>query len=1298
MADNSIYDTLTAHAPGNVLALPAATFGMGPFQDVVSATCDGGILRANVQIEATDAGAHLTGTGSNAPFAGMQIDATFVPYGGSVGMTLVATSATAWDLANGWPVLAGSFAQQLGMSNASLTLGTGTPGQATKGLAFQGTAALGSLTPWGPISWLLADLASIQLTGPIGTASSVPVFDWTAPITTSVTVPGLGELHPTLHLSCAAVANPSGQPPFGPLLGMALGATVPLGPGIPVTVDVSNPSGLIPVEADPSAITSDVLDTIGDFVGQQLGSFMPSGTGFNPGSVVTLRQIGFMVSPAQKSVTSGWFELGTPIGTHWPVADHVDIQGIGLQVVVPFGTAGKYASPFVTAFGNVTLPGGGLDISGSYSDRFMLAAGLTDGSHVKVTDLLDLFLPTPVDADLWLNELDMTAVPGSGAWSLATDLTGDWGVDVGAVRIALTEAGLSLAHDPTDSPPTSGTIMATAVIGGDTSGNFTFSGTWTLPETFVLTGTFPDVDLSALAAKLTGNGAPAGAPTVELTQTTATLELQPADSTYDFSMSATAATSTGTTLGQAAFDVRKDTTGFGFLIGFDLPVGWSPGQLWSPLDTLFSHITFENSGMVISTLANTSATLATLHMPSVPATVGRGVTFFTSLKLDSGALGFLGELLPSGTELDLLGMVDTDTPANSTITAELTEPASQNALQIKDVKLSIQPATTKVTATIDALITVGSGNWAEPVTISGGGSLVIEPEPDIGLFVDVKNWSEPFGIQHLVVDDFGLRVDLDATGVLNTNVVGEVTIGQGDDEFSLSLEIGFADFEVPDSLVFNLQPQQGKTLMLPSLIAAFVPSLDLSKVPVLNEIGFKALEFYMIEDPAGIKIGDYTYPQGIGLDCDVVLYSWEIKLCVEVSATNGIKASGSVNQAIDLFGVLSLTDATGTTGPSASIDTAGLMSTPASTAGPVKTQALAVAPTAGADPPAYLCLDGKVQLLGVSYTLECEVTKTSFDFLFEFQFLSALKACIHCSLVDDKNFSGDAEFDFDLDMTLGPWMWGEIELMPAVPIQGPTGSVRLAVVVNPTVIFSVAFGLVFDWGSVHVSIAPSLTAAELANDLENLWGSVETWMQHNLDEVFAELKADVTKWAQAIADGLFEIEADADDVANAVKNFFDAGFEDAASVLTSLDYEFTAAAEALVKWFGVSMAEAAEALGDAVENCAMDSANAALESGDGTARPRGADPALFGLTASPKGQRLLFHWYAHEEELRRLAGQQPAGTNGDGDGTIEVGVLILIGIRDEASPELRDAIDEALPELERRREMAWDEFVEDLAR
>jgi len=1286
---NPIYTKLVSLAPGGVLALPASAFeATGPLQRAIAESCAEATLRATgVEVQATAAGATLRGIGANAPFAGMQLAATFAPEGDGASMTLTATPLGAWSLASAWPALAETFAAELPLLQPSLTLASGA------GLSFGGALGLGG-SPWAGLAWLLGGVSSLQLGGPVLMTEAVPVFAWSAPIAT-VAVPGLAELRPTLTLSCSALATTTRGPPYAAQPALGLGASVPIGPGLPVAIDLEEPNGLVQVVAATEALSTNVLRTLGAFVGRELEGVLPSARGFEPAAYVTLRSLGFSLIPAQRRVGSIAFVLGTPAGASWPIAAGLEVEEVALQLVVPFESS--YGPPFASAFGTLRVAGGELQISGSYGSGFALAAGLAAGSSIRLGELLDEYLPTRLEVDLELDRLEFNAVPAQSAWSLAADLRGDWGFEVGVVRVALTNAGVSLEHEPNASPATSGTITATAVIGGETREQFRFTGTWTLPQTFVLSGTFPNVELSALAAKLTGHGAPAGAPAVELTETTMTLALSPearGAEVYEVSLVASAR-SGQTLLGSAAFDVRREANGFGFLVGFDLPVGWSPADLWAPLGTLFGALQFESSGMVVSTLASTAATLSTLRMPSVPATVGPGVTFFTSLKLAGGGLGYLGEVLPAGTELDLLALIDTATPANSTITALLTEPASNGAVQFREVRLSVQPATTRVEASISAQLTVGSGEWAETLTIRGGGSLVVEPQPDISLSIDITEWSEPFGIEHLVVNDFGLRVNLLETG-LDVGLAGKVTIGQGEDVFSLTLGLGIADFEVPDWLVFALEPLPGKTLMLPSLIAAFVPDLELAKVPVLNAIGFKELSFYLVEDPGGITIAEHRYPQGIGLDCDVLLWSWELQLAVDVSASQGIRASGSVNEPIDLLEVLKLSDVTGTRGPAASIDTSGLMPAAASRA------------AAAAEPPPYLFLDGRLTLLAETYTLEAKVTRSSFEFDFGFTLLEAVGVTVACSLHDATHFSGSAAVEFDLDITLGPWTWEGIELMPAVHISGPRASAAISILVEPSVVFDLGFAFAFDWGSVHVSVEPHLTAAQLGSGLSELWSVVYDWLQEHLDVVWAEFKADAAKWAHAIEEGLFAIEADAEAVAHALHGFFDASLDEAADVLNTFAFEFEAKVAALVHWFAVTAAEAARALGDSVHSCAIESANALLTPPVGARTAPGPRPsaALFALTATPDGQRLLRHWHVHEAELRALARSDPGARErlralrASEDVRLAAGIELLVAVRaaPQASEELVAAIDEALPALEPHRERGWDELGERLAR
>jgi hypothetical protein len=89
---------------------------------------------------------------------------------------------------------------------------------------------------------------------------------------------------------------------------------------------------------------------------------------------------------------------------------------------------------------------------------------------------------------------------------------------------------------------------------------------------------------------------------------------------------------------------------------------------------------------------------------------------------------------------------------------------------------------------------------------------------------------------------------------------------------------------------------------------------------------------------------------------------------------------------------------------------------------------------------------------------------------------------------------------------------------------------------------------------------------------------------------------------------------------------------------------------------------------------------------------------------------MLLHYHSHREELEGLAAadprvrvgltaiEAPAEPGDDRQAVVGTGIEVLRAVRAGAGPELRDAIDETLPQLERRAGMTHDEFIADLSR
>ncbi|MEI9918530.1 MAG: hypothetical protein WDO14_06985 [Bacteroidota bacterium] len=152
---------------------------------------------------------------------------------------------------------------------------------------------------------------------------------------------------------------------------------------------------------------------------------------------------------------------------------------------------------------------------------------------------------------------------------------------------------------------------------------------------------------------------------IGLTDGSVSIVLNNASGEYAFSLGATA-TVNGNSLGTGVFQVRKTAANYGYLVGFIVTQSWSPAQMWSNLSGIFGDLSFTNSGLIISTLpAGTAVALPGMKMPSAPATVSPGFTFFSTLSLTGNILEPVSHLFSDNVVFNLLAIVDTANPMNS---------------------------------------------------------------------------------------------------------------------------------------------------------------------------------------------------------------------------------------------------------------------------------------------------------------------------------------------------------------------------------------------------------------------------------------------------------------------------------------------------------------------------------------------------------------------------------------------------------------------------------------------------------
>jgi hypothetical protein len=1342
----SIYDTLNGHLSGTTLTLGVDVFP-GGIADVLAEyfAPDGTLVIDGVHLARDgEAVTFADATGVSAPLAGMTITARFAPGGdgNAVVLTLTAVPPDGWLLSHGWPLLAGGPTDQFSFSATTLTLSSvSVPNGPAKGLGFAGT--LGFPAAWQPLLWLLGDAPSVRVSGPVEQRGTAPGFTFTAPVG-SVDMPVLGTLSVRFVCTSVIVAGPKkdahyiigrGEPPADelPALAAAVGSGFPGGAGVAgvaggdpvyppwvpqttigvaatihiagtpvqILVDLSDPGAGVPITADTSKLSLVALTDLAAILdGTDLSSELPPKSDFDPGQWFGLDTLSFTLNPRNRKLVSAGFTLSTHKA--WPITNGLSAGPVTFSFLVGFDPKMVIAS----LAGPINFPGGSFAL-GAFYPGWVFTGGLTPGSTVNLSELISKVLNnTPIGPKLILSELDVVVQPlNGGSFSLQTEVTGDWTFPVGTASLSLTRAYLDLSRQSGGTPDsgTSGSIGMSAELKPPSgSGDpITFDGTWNIPGSFELNGKFPNLDLTVLASKVTGTPVPQGVPDVALHDGVVAIVLNTQTGEYSFAL-ATSASINGTPVGSAMFAARKTQSDIAFLIGLVVTEGWSPAHTWPELAEVFGGLTFKNSGLLVSTLpAGSPINLPNLKMPSLPASVSPGFTFFSTLELKGAILGSLAPIFDAGVTLDLLAVVDTSAPVNSVFQAIFKGSSVNKSVAWTDIVVTIKPGAGTFTVKAGAVFTIEG----EKLTLAGEGTIALEP-PAATFSLLISNWVHPFGIENLVVKQFGLQVGVKGEGV-TIGLLGAFVIGTGARTFTLVVGGELIDFEVPGALIFQLDSNDPLTpLMLTDVIKQFT-QLDLSSVPLLNAIGFKQLDFAVVDDPNGFTIGDYHFPPGIGIAADIFFYSWEAKFNLQVSWGKGIIASGSINDPIALGGdILIISNVDGTKGPSGSIDTTHLPRRDERRALEERRTRLAI-DAAAAQP--YFTLDGRLRFLGIDESVKASATGKSFDFEVSFKFLELVRAQLACQLADATHFSASAAIGFDLDVTLGPYSVAGIELIPQVHIDGPAAALALGIRVDPSVIFELGLGLKFSWGNVGFSVDFTLSAADIAHELTNLWNALITWLKNNVGKLFADLLDDVTKWIEALFTIFKDLALDIAKVADALANFFLTTVYDAAAFLKQLGYAFMAIVDAIVEFFKVALDVAYQIVEAIWGDCSMASAQQLAYDATALEQRYTLPDLAFQLTRSPAGQRLLLLYYRNADELTRLLAPHPYlheqlrllvksyQQATDIRLMCDTAVRALLAVAPDAGPQLSADIDELIPLLMRYREMTPAGLLADLA-
>lgn len=756
---------------------------------------------------------------------------------------------------------------------------------------------------------------------------------------------------------------------------------------------------------------------------------------------------------------------------------------------------------------------------------------------------------------------------------------------------------------------------------------------------------------------------------LDLTSGTVSLDVDFGASTFELDISATASYEKQT-LGTGLVKVQYAES-LGFLAGFLVTGNWSPVSHWAPL----SNLSFTEGGVFLSTIEVTDLSAFT-GFPYLPDKIEPGLTFIAELAT-TGAIKDLASFFPSGTKLDLLANVPINNPSATTLQAALHAPATNSAFQFTEFSLEWQ-LNSKIQLTIVATFRPDKN---DVLTLEGDGTLVYSPEPSLDADITLTgsgSWTHPFGIQNVTIDAFSFGFSLSEEG-LDVAAEGTITVGTGSGAVILSLALGIEDFEAPSFFFAELQAaDKGKLVTIPELVQDFIPELNLTNFPLLNEISIGDLELLVVAAP--IELEGKNYLPGVGVTGDIAFFGYDLDFAFSLTSSPfAIQAKGMLSDnggpiVIKAGGitVVTISDASGKTGPSACIDTTG---------GGYCGQSNYFTATAG------------LSLLGlVNGSLLIQASGDGFTFDASLGVSTIFQDELMCQFYPKSNdIAASLTTSFHPGQNLNIPAWGPF---PSFSIPLPNFDLVLAFgTVLPTQPIGPAkympsappyfyFYFDFTWGIVDFSVSFALDW----NSISGIFTDFGSWLVNWVENNALQLLGDIAKSA-----------------------------EETAKLLIQIGLLFFEVLEKLIETF-VNMAT--EALFDIVEAIFNPSGICGVVTGEASMTPSetaglmySVPSALADLTETDRGQSLLYHYYLNKPELDEML--QPgsalydhtreAWTTHATQSDLEQGrvlpaaIALINTMREHGSAEFKASAEEVLPILQQHQNKTYTEFLAALA-
>lgn len=1026
-----------------------------------------------------------------------------------------------------------------------------------------------------------------------------------------------------------------------------------------------------------------------------------------------------------------YLTVGLP-EAEWETLGEICVKNIEatFYVMSPFNSSQR--SLQVSLSGTLEVAGVPIEIGTDVPDFYIYG-------HLVQTEKLPLstfnsFLPSGVQlTDLEVNQLYLNALPNqfmSLGFVIAEKTP--WIIEIGknGIRLEDIEVFLNKSLQPSS---TSGTLSGWIIIDDHVS----VQAAYDLNGDFSIRGGIDSISLSSLISWLVNDGIPLP---FDLTFTQSTLLIEKTGQIYDFAF---ATQLDG--FGSMAFELRKTTNGWGFVAGLELVQQASTMNGLSGLSLFERIFPYDRALLVFSSIQDTNfqfSDMAKFQNPSIktkkiqlPEQAGgiqAGIYIYAETTLSMHQVTrAIAQLLhiPQDTELGFALFVGENPAENAKLTLSVTSQINKvtsltaqfgGMLQNGDIGFflmgtlhtQIQGQPTRFDI---VLVVVENGLFVAGDMLNQGdkplqfGVLQIR---DVAVELGISFEGLPsFGFTaELDVEDFdsSIAIFLDLENPVNSMLAGsvsDVSLLNIADAMAGDANIPGAFKSVLDKVALkgihtfvmdrntaealnNYQYKQISSafkqfggIQLPSSsgdIHLVVNTADkvwhLTDLTTMNhyelsmgnsgiQVSLEAQVYFVLAD-SGVTIANKLYPPGMKVKGKLELLFIEEELSVDIMPSKGIAIDADMSPiVIGSKTFFSLTGSSVQEGPKLSLSSYSDPSRPA----PYK------------DP--HLIIDAELQLLGATFLIHVffDPAQESFEFeVKEGDFLGN-SFDIHAHFKSLTDFGAGVEVRLGVDKDLDFGALGHLRLQADVDASVDLGAqgIRNAAAVKTSEevdIFARA-KLDFQWmgQDFHVLQFELDVSTEAFAQFSDI-------VIQTIKDFFYNIFKDVKQWLSYVFKNLLQ---GVEQVGDVLKNTFKQTWHEAAQLMKAVGYVASEITKEIATGFQMAIDEVESFVNDLFKVCSASTAYAMVE--PPVARASGLH-MLVDMAQTGKGQQLLYHYYFHQEQVKRILQQSPglrdelhalSGPQTEGN-PIGNTVFFLLGLCRYADKDLRSSLDETI--------------------